>query len=270
MSGFYDVENLGEFSVTNQAVQTQYTVRNLVQNETHEYGVMSVFPNDTVLTQTYSAAEPLTLTNEFIISGMTRCIRTPDNTGAFANGGTGAFVPSQVKRYYINYLPTSMIQFDPVTKFFPSDYQIATNFGFSTNNSYRYYDASNQELPVFSNLVDETHLSGIPKYFGVGPNIQLGRGTEVLLMWNLPAPSLGYPLTARYLLRNAYDWLTSTTINGPASDCYNPKLAPYQNDLNINIIPAAGNPNGNLFGKANSTNGVIMVPIPNHSAQWYV
>ena len=256
MAGFYDVQNLGEFNVTNQAIQTQYTVRNLVQNETHQYGIQSNYPDDTVLTQTYSATVPLELTNEFIISGMTRCIRTPTFTGAFADGGTGAFVPSQVKRYYINYLPTSMMRFDPVTKLFTSDYQIATNFGFSTNNSLRYYDGNGVEQPTFNNTVDETHLDGIPQYFGVGPNIQLGRGTEVLLMWNLPNGTT-YPLRARYLLRNAYDWLTNTTINGPLSDCYNPNLAPYASDP----VPS---------GTANSTNGVIMVPIANHSAQWYV
>ncbi len=253
MGGFYDVTNLPTFKVNNPQVAIQQGVNDFRQYQTHLYGVQNVYPNDRVLnpnTEAGSFANPgVTLTLEEVINGCAHSIRTPSFEGAFDNNGTGAFIPSQVKRYYINYLPTSLT-FNTGT-FFPSDYAIAANFGFKNNQGYRYYDANGVQVQTLQQSA-ESHLSGIPKGFGVGPNFIVGRGTEILLLWN-NAYTSGQPKTSRYLLRNAYDWISAGLLLGPSSsaDAYNPAST-------------------GVTGQEVPSDGVVMVPVEFQSSQWYL
>lgn len=252
MGGFYDVTNLPTFRVNNPQTILQQGVNDFRQYQNHLYGVQNVYPDDRVLdpvTEAGSFANPgVTLTLDEVINGCAHSIRTPIYTGAFAGNGTGPFIPSQVKTYYINYLPTALTS--NTGTFYPSDYAVASNFGFKSNktNGYRYYDENGVEVQTL-NLSAESHLSSIPKGFSVGPNFIVGRGTEILLLVNDPYTA-GQPKTARYLLRNVYDWISAGQLLGPTGDAYDPTST-------------------GLSGDEIPSGGVIMVPVEFQAQKWY-
>jgi hypothetical protein len=262
MGGFYETENLGNFVVNNPQVTLQQSSQDFRQYQYHQFGIQSAYP-EIVLNQTYSSGAPRVLTLDEVINGCKLIIKTPAYTGAFIglNEVPNAFNPAAVKRYYVNYLPSSLTA-NTGTKY-PSDYAVLANFGFKNFNGFRYYNLGNPVDTLAA--ADESHLWGIPKGFGIGPSFDVGRGTEILLLWNNPYKA-GQPLEARFLLRNAFDW-TSASIAGGAGllapytgNAYKPNLAPFQADL----VP---DPDGEESRQA--INGVILVPAAQYSAQWY-
>jgi hypothetical protein len=266
MSGFYNVENLPRFNVNNPQINILMSVDDLREFQYHQNGIQNAFPqfNLTELNaeNPQSASAPYELTLMEVINGAKNLYYTEDYTGAFAFNGTGDFIPSQVKRFYVNYLPSSLMR--NVDTKFPSDYAVAENFGFKINNGYRYYNNELSEGATAENAT-ESHIWGIPENFGIGPPFRVGRGTEILLMWNNPYVNggLGAP-TARFLLRNAYDWLSAGLLKGPASAAYNPSTYfpsdPVPQTTYPNGVPIAGIP----------TNGVIFCPEPySLSTQWF-
>jgi hypothetical protein len=253
--GFYDVQNLGNFTVSNQQISLQQNVQDLRQYQYHQMGIQNAFPENELTITGTAAAPGRTLTLDEVLNGAKNLYFTKDYTGAFLGNGTGAFVPSLVKRYYVNYLPTSIMG-NTDTKY-PSDYAVIANFGFKNYEGYRYYTDEFDQNATAENAT-ESHLWGIPKNFGVAPPFRVGRGTEILLMWNNPYKP-NQPLEARFLLKNAYDWLSINGLQGPLSQAYNPNLAPYESD------PA---PDTTLAGAP--TNGVLFTPEPyGLSTQWF-
>jgi hypothetical protein len=225
MGGFYDVTNLPTFKVNNPQVAIQQGVNDFRQYQTHQFGIQSAYPDITLTTEGTATAPGLTLSLDLVINGCQHIIRTPTNLDAFPDG-TGAFVPSQVRRFYVNYLPSSLTS--NTGTFYPSDYAVAANFGFKNNQGYRYYDANGVEVQTLQQSA-ESHLAGIPKNFGIGPTFDIGRGTEILLMWNDPYTA-GQPLAARYLVRNSLDWISAGNNLAPLGDAYRANIAPFQSD----------------------------------------
>jgi hypothetical protein len=251
--GFYETENLGDFVVKNPQVTLQQISQNFRQYQYHQIGIQNAFP-EYELTETGTKTSPITLTLDEVINGAKNLYFTNDYTGAFANGGTGAYIPSQVKRFYVNYLPKSLME-NTKTKF-PSDYAVLANFGFKNYEGFRYYSDEFEQNATAENAT-ESHLWGIPKNFGIAPTFRVARGTEILLMWNNPYKP-GQPLEARFLLRNAYDWLSCGQLLGPGSNAYLPNLI-FTND------PL---PDTTLSGAP--TNGVVLTPEPyGLSTQWF-
>ncbi len=228
MGGFYDVTNLPTFRVNNPQTILQQGVNDFRQYQNHQFGIQSAYPDITLLTEGTATVPGETLSLDLVINGCHHIIRTPVYTGAFADGGYGAFDPSLVKRYYVNYLPTALT-FN-TGNFYPSDYAVASNFGFKSNktNGYRYYDENGAEVQTL-NLSAESHLSSIPKNFGIGATFEIGRGTEIMLMWN-DAYTTGQPLTARYLVRNSLDWISAGNNLSPLGDAYDANIAPFESD----------------------------------------
>ena len=257
--GFYNTQNLASFGVNSPQIKMWNAIDNLRQFQNHQYGIQNAFP-EVELSETYSATEPLELTLDEVINGAPNLYYTNDFTGAF--DGSDEFVPSLVKRFYINYLPKSLMQ-NTNTKF-PSDYAVAANFGFNSTNGFRYY--ANELEEATAATANETHLFGIPKNFGIAPTFRVGRGTEILLMWNNPYVNGGQgPPTARFLVRNAIDWLSAGLLKGPSSSAYNPSLAPYGSDP----VPQTTYPNGSPIAGV-PTNGVVFAPEPySLSTQWF-
>jgi hypothetical protein len=264
--GFYNTQNLATFGVNNPQIKIWNAIDDLRQFQYHQIGIQNAFPQvsltelDAIDPQ--SATSPLELTLDEVINGAKNLYYTEDYTGAF--DGDNEFVPSQVKRFYVNYLPNSLMQ-NTNTKF-PSDYAVAANFGFKVNNGYRYYSNELPEGATAENAT-ESHIFGIPENFGIAPTFRVGRGTEILLMWNNPfeTPVNGVqPLRARYLLRNAIDWLSAGLLKGPGSSAYNPNLY-FPSDP----APQTTYPNGSPIAGV-PTNGVVFAPEPyGLSTQWF-
>ena len=238
----------------------------LRQFQNHQNGIQNAFPqfNLTKLNNNnpQSATAPLELNLMDIINGAKNLYYTEDYSGAFAMNGTGEFIPSQVKRYYVNYLPSSLMR--NIDTKFSSDYIVAENFGFKITNEYRYYNNELSDGATAENAT-ESHLSCIPENFGIGPPFRVGRGTEILLMWNNPYVNGGQNnVTARFLLRNSYDWLSAGLLKGPKSSAYNPSTY-FPNDP----IPETTYPNGVSIAGI-PTNGVVFCPEPyTLSTQWF-
>lgn len=255
--GFYNTQNLASFGVNSPQIKIWNAIDDLRQFQYHQIGIQNAFP-EVELSETYSPTEPLVLTLDEVINGARNLYYTNDFTGAF--DGDDEFVPSLVKRFYVNYLPSSLMQ-NTNTKF-PSDYAVAANFGFKTNNGYRYY--ANELQVQTSETATESHIFGIPKNFGIAPTFRVGRGTEILLMWNNPYKP-NQPLEARFLVRNAIDWLSAGLLKGPGSAAYDPSLDPYGDDP----VPQTTYPNGVPIAGV-PTNGVVFAPEPySLSTQWF-
>jgi hypothetical protein len=201
--GFYETENLPTFSVKNQQTYLQQSVQNLRSYQSNMIGPMGA-AHTIDLTQTYSSGAPFALSFEQALNANQYRIRTPNYTGAFLYGGSGPLISANsLKRYYVCIAPNSFVNGD-ANNTREADIAVSTNYGF--NN-----------LPNTSRAdTDRSITVQIPPYFWLAATYALGRGTELLLMFQNDDGTFA----PWYLFRNFLDFMGPEGFPGPTSSAY--------------------------------------------------
>jgi hypothetical protein len=208
MSGFYDVENLPRFNVNNPQTYVQQGVQNLRAYQSNMIGPMNPV-HTVVLPETTTLANPYELSFDQALNANQYRFNSPTNTGAFLYGGSGPLISvSSLKRYYVCLAPNTFLNGTTNENTRQADFAVAENYGFA-----------NLSDPARADT-DRSITVQVPKYFFLAATFIIGRGTEILFMFQKEDGTF----EPFYLARNMLDFMGPEGFPGPTSSAYTDQL----------------------------------------------